>query len=109
MSPRPPSRPAPAGGFNAVFIIGIAGDSYDLDWQSYTGQVAPEGLFDGTDNTLPAPFLLTPAADAQITAAGWIRTGEWSYTDDIWGCVVVPAERVPVGNAKISVSGEAER
>jgi hypothetical protein len=76
-----PHSPAPPGGFNAALIIGIAGDAYELDWQSYTGE----------DNFGRPPFLLTPAAGAQITAAGWTRASDWSYTDDTWGCVVTPA------------------
>lgn len=74
-----------------MFIIGIAGDTgYELDWQSYSDKVSPDDLFDGSDNTEPAPFLLVSAADAQVRACGWERAGNWSYTDDIWGCVVVP-------------------
>lgn len=84
-------RASPASGFNAVFVVGVAGDAYDLDWQGYTGDVTPGGLFDGSDNTLPPPLLLIAAADAQIAAAGWARASDWSYTDDIWGCVVSPA------------------
>lgn len=80
----------PPGGFNAAFIIGVAGDAYELDWQSYTSEVSPAELFNGEDNFGLAPFLLIEAADAQIRAVGWVRVGDWSYTDDIWGCVVQP-------------------
>lgn len=79
---------SPPGGFSAVFVVGVAGDAYELDWKAYTAKVDPADLFDGSDNSGPAPFLLVTAADAQIRAAGWARAGDWSFTDDIWGCVV---------------------
>jgi hypothetical protein len=85
-----PGRTAPLGGFNAAFIIGVAGDAYEIDWQAYTGDVSPADLFNGEDNSGPPPFLLAEAADAQIRATGWTRASAWSYTDDIWGCVVEP-------------------
>lgn len=84
----PPSSPPPPGGFNAVFMVGVVGDAYDLDWQSYTRDVDPCDLFNGLENFSPPPFLHVAAADAQIATAGWTRVSDWNYTDDIWGCVV---------------------
>ena len=89
----PPSSPPPPGGFNAVFMVGVAGDAYDLDWQAYTHHVDPCDLFNGLENFSPPPFLNVAAADAQIAAAGWMRVSDWNYTDDIWGCVVEPGRQ----------------
>lgn len=94
-----PGPVAPPGGFNAAFIIGVAGDAYEIDWKSYTGDVDPDDLFNGEDNFDPPPFLLPEAADAQIRAAGWARASDWSYTDDIWGCVVTFSEAVGRGTS----------
>jgi hypothetical protein len=61
---------------------------------AYTADVSPSAILDGADNTTEAPDLDITVADAEVTASGYARTGEWIYTDDMWAAIVTPAEGV---------------